>query len=915
MTAKRKLLTIILSFAFVVCLAVSMVFALSATEVSASATALGSRWLKADATAGKNYETRLTVDESAGDFSFVFMGDQQIAISNDTTKRYVDKAYEYIRDNADAMNLKMYVNLGDIFDVVDFKFDGQDLIGSSTYNTSGEAEKYGANRGDSKDETNIYFWQQKEYNIAKRKVLMDANVPSMFVMGNHDYEEMAGTYRVNKTFNEAFPLSIYDGLGAQNVGKPDEKIDKTHYFGGARMDDIEDSYSYFVANGQKYLVMVLGIHPNEDAIKWANEVVAANQDCKVIVCTHAYFQGKANLYEKEQRLWDKFISIHSNIMMVLCGHSWTDGRIIRRLDYGVNGNPIYQFMINTQGEENGGLGVFAQMVFRANGSVDVGYYAPAVDDYASELNPNGNLGRYFMDENQFTFSYGTPADGNWWNDETIKTKVVSAGEVFVGNIFNGLDFDEPYNIYKSTNKRWLANAYAYNNIGILDGKGLYANGGSGYVEYKFDLGKNYVLKDITVKASGQIKEWNGNLGVMEIQVSEDNENWIIAHTMTSEVAVLETEYSLKHLLNNLNDLYLRVCLKGDENTYISTLELSVDVVQTVFEGDELNVSLNIKDGSVNSDNYTDGMINSYDAMYTNTAISAGDAYDHHGGTGELFYRFDAGEDRTFKTLNFSAKMFEQWLADFDYTERIITAEERKAIDGIEEQVVLSGGHYTIGWKDSTLGYTLLIEVSTDGGNTFVQASRIENTFDPIDKTNYKQSRSINVNEDLSSFVENQKSVIIRLAYHGLSYGANGFENLSFTGTYNTSHDYPTFVNNGGVAYGSDKTVLDRDGYEFEGWHLDSPTGELVNPEDYKTQNVTLYAGWKKIVNVVYVLDGGTNNSENKAVVYEGETLTLAEPVKDGYKFIGWWGTDNTWKHSIVVGNRPIVLYAIWYSLT
>ena len=65
--------------------------------------------------------------------------------------------------------------------------------------------------------------------------IRDREIPVALTMGNHDYEDMAFSYRINKTFNEAFPLSRFEkyAVGTEGV------LDGTHYFGGAQFDDIE----------------------------------------------------------------------------------------------------------------------------------------------------------------------------------------------------------------------------------------------------------------------------------------------------------------------------------------------------------------------------------------------------------------------------------------------------------------------------------------------------------------------------------------------------------------------------------------------------------------------------------------------------------------------------------------------------
>ena len=397
MKTKRKILSGIFATAFAVCTAFG-VGTLTNEANAASGEKLSGRWITADKVA-----VDTNVELSAGDFSVVVMGDQQIAIGND--KELVSYNYDYLVSHKDEMNLKMFINLGDIMDVVDFT----DIIGG--YKIAGSDE-----RGRGEDETNRFWYQQRDYVDAQVKKLQDADIPVALVMGNHDYEDMAFNYRINKTFNEAFPLSEWQ--------------DKD-YFGGSQYDDIEQAYYYFEApNGEKFMVLILGLYPSDEMMDWANQVLEENADRRVLVATHGYMNGKGDLDHQSYYLWDNCLSLHENVEMVFCGPHWKDGSIRKQVNYGVNGNAVHQFMINTQGEEFGGAGVFAQLIFRADGTVDVVYQSPAIEaaEFSDMLSKTDTQGRYFMQENQFTFTPDVP-----------KITLDSTGETLVGNEIDGTD--------------------------------------------------------------------------------------------------------------------------------------------------------------------------------------------------------------------------------------------------------------------------------------------------------------------------------------------------------------------------------------------------------------------------------------------------------------------------------------------
>ena len=104
------------------------------------------------------------------------------------------------------------------------------------------------------------------------------------------------------------------------------------------------------------------------------------------------------------------------------------------------------------------------------------------------------------------------------------------------------------------------------------------------------------------------------------------------------------------------------------------------------------------------------------------------------------------------------------------------------------------------------------------------------------------------------------------------------------------------------------------GYEFIGW---SDNGKI---EKGSTGDKTFTANWKVIeYSITYELDGGTNNKNNPAkYTIESDDITLFDPNKLGYEFIGWSDNDKIEKGS--TGNKTftaswkVITYTITYDL-
>ena len=168
----------------------------------------------------------------------------------------------------------------------------------------------------------------------------------------------------------------------------------------------------------------------------------------------------------------------------------------------------------------------------------------------------------------------------------------------------------------------------------------------------------------------------------------------------------------------------------------------------------------------------------------------------------------------------------------------------------------------------------------------------------------------------------------------ISTGSTG--NLSFTANYDANLNSLLFNANGGVGetpemlIETDKTVklntcaFNRKGYDFVGWAT-SQNGEKVYSDG---QNYTmgvnseyvLYAVWKiKTYTIEYNLNNGTAPSNKQSYTVETESFTLENPLRNGYTFIGWSGTDIADKSTAVtiekgsIGNKSFT--ANWQANT
>ncbi len=82
----------------------------------------------------------------------------------------------------------------------------------------------------------------------------------------------------------------------------------------------------------------------------------------------------------------------------------------------------------------------------------------------------------------------------------------------------------------------------------------------------------------------------------------------------------------------------------------------------------------------------------------------------------------------------------------------------------------------------------------------------------------------------------------------------------------------------------------KTGYTFKGWTLN---GEAYDFTTKVTGDITLTAKWEvETYTISYTLNGGSAENENSYTI-ESNDITLIEPVREGYDFAGWTGTDLT----------------------
>jgi len=123
-------------------------------------------------------------------------------------------------------------------------------------------------------------------------------------------------------------------------------------------------------------------------------------------------------------------------------------------------------------------------------------------------------------------------------------------------------------------------------------------------------------------------------------------------------------------------------------------------------------------------------------------------------------------------------------------------------------------------------------------------------------------------------------------------------------------------------------TVSKEGYTLDGWYTSLNNGDTLDEQWSFTNNtvindLTLYAKWIRIeYSINYELDGGTNGN-NPSVYDVTSNITLTNPTKEGYTFMGWYDNaefSGNIETVIVLGTiGNLTLYAKWiinhYTIT
>jgi hypothetical protein len=312
---------------------------------------------------------------------------------NGTMQMFINQI-DWIVDNKTALNIQYVAHLGDI-----------------------------TNWGDRKNADGS--WYRDEWSKANTQItrLETANIPYGLAVGNHDQycNGDAGSGATNDGYGAYFGKDRYYGV------KP--------WYGNAygSSNNNDNHYDLFTVFGQKYLVMFIEYNQEGNQTQsdypgcpsvpvysptieagvtvWANTVIQANTDRKVIIVSHSVLNphktgvtahdnqhrslvgvGPDNLpgtFTKQgQKIYDLIAKPNPNVFLMLGGHVTGEGYRVENQ----NGHVVKAFVSDYQDRPNGGNGYMRILKFnKTAGTIDIRTIQPLPGANGEELDADSKF--------------------------------------------------------------------------------------------------------------------------------------------------------------------------------------------------------------------------------------------------------------------------------------------------------------------------------------------------------------------------------------------------------------------------------------------------------------------------------------------------------------------------------------------
>ena len=217
---------------------------------------------------------------------------------------------------------------------------------------------------------------------------LNGYLPYALTPGNHDGINSGGK-------------EVLDNIYAKKTGHYYQLVEKNGGF--FNKDSVRNTYHTFTVGEIDYLVIALDFGATDDILTWAGELLNSHPNHRAIILTHGYLNSDGTTLDSNdyaspdtyvrslnsgEDIWEKLVSKHENIAMIVSGHMHHDTIVVTPRE-GDAGNTVYQILMDPQTtcKKLGGLGAIGMMYFTADGNhAKVEYYSTVFDKYFAESN-------------------------------------------------------------------------------------------------------------------------------------------------------------------------------------------------------------------------------------------------------------------------------------------------------------------------------------------------------------------------------------------------------------------------------------------------------------------------------------------------------------------------------------------------
>ena len=288
--------------------------------------------MAAFASAAEAVDNRLVADRNKGEWTLVVIPDTQHYSQNrgNAPIAYMHDAFDWLVATRNQLNIKFVQGLGDIV------------------------------------ESGSFFAEWDRASAAWNKLY--GEIPFAVNQGNHDSIS---------SINKYFPVANFEG-------EP--------WWGGS-YEGIHNSYQLFNFYGEDFLFLNIQSHDpwgtdNPGARQWANQIIAAHPDHKVLLGTHDTLETST--------IKRDILTQHDNIVMSNAGHSCA--RETRFVTFGPEGGMAQNFVVDYQCDKQE-IMLLRYYVFRPlEDKVDYYTYSPIKDIFEEDTLSQGSFDLELRDD-------------------------------------------------------------------------------------------------------------------------------------------------------------------------------------------------------------------------------------------------------------------------------------------------------------------------------------------------------------------------------------------------------------------------------------------------------------------------------------------------------------------------------------